>query len=1724
MSSSQRRSIVAAVTAAALGLSLLSAQPALAETGAPVGVAGLKTDAATNPVGIPVHAPRLAWQLSSGARGVTQSAYQIRVATDPAHLGDANVWDSGKVVSADSAGVAYGGPALAPTTAYAWQVRVWDAAGNVSNWSSPATFETALKAGDPWSGAKWIGRDTSIPASWTDYTVTFHASEISQALGVYLRAADGANSYMWQISQSAQALRPHVKTGGGYSVLGAVPFPTGFDFAARHEYSFTVKGTTIETRVDGALLDSRTSTAHTAPGVVGFRTSGGESGVVSDVTVTGADGTKLLGTTFPSGDRTFTGGTVSNGALTVAGDTDGYVAIGKEVPLLRTGFAIDKQVASARIYAAARGVYQLDLNGRKVGDEELAPGWTDYRTRIQYQTYDVTDQVKQGDNALGGELAGGWYAGRVAMFGDSVYGSDTSLIAQLRIRYTDGTEKVVSSDDRWMTTAGPTTSADLLDGEAYDARRATAVGDWATAGYDDSGWDHVVVRPSATDKLEPQTDPPVRVTQTLSAKALKSPADGTYVYDLGQNMVGHARVTLTGTAGRTARIRVAEVLNPDGSLYTDNFRSAKATDYYTFGADGTATWEPHFTFHGFRYVEITGVDTAPAASDITGVVIGTDNAKTGTLRTSSALVNQLQSNITWGQRGNFVSIPTDTPARDERMGWTGDIDVFANTANYNMDSKMFLEKWLQDLRDTQNSAGAYPGVAPIIPGRFDGGYGSAGWADAGIHVPYSVWKAYGDTQVIRDGYDSMKRYVDYLQASSSGNIRNVGGYNDWLNLDDDTPATVIDTAFMARSTREFAEMAQAIGRTDDATAYRARFNAIKTAYGNAFVAADGTVRGDSQTAYILTIINGLIPSGRQDAVTDRFVNTLKRRDYHLSTGFLGVDGLLPALTAVGRNDIAYRLLQNTDYPSWGYEIGKGATTVWERWNSIMPDGSFGPVGMNSFNHYAYGAVGEWMYRTMAGVSALEPGYRKVLIAPQPGTGVDWVDYSLDTPYGTVSSNWRRDAAGALELDAVVPANTTAEVRIPAATRWAVTEGGKPAASSSGVTFVRYEDGAAVFSVGSGSYSFRQNPVLGHLGDARDAANALKAKIAALADSGALTSKQVTQLGAKADQLVRQTGLAWDSAASATAGDDPIATAAKAATALSVTQGIAVYAAGESVRQAMSTATAAAIRSLTDNADAKLSAAISALVGAKASVTTPTDPTYPGDTATVKVSLQATGSGTLVKPAATLASADGWAVAPTGAGPRAAVEPGQSATTSFAVSVPQDAVPGTHALTGQVTAAVLGATITIPVTATLDIAAPVTVASAASSVASASPGDDVPVSAVLRNVTARTQTGSLRLSGPGAWAAASAPYSLAAGETKTVTGTLTVPYTTAAGATTLTAAVGDTDGQRATTSVGVVLTNSPALVVDHADMGLAASEASHGVTASEHSGTSVEAGLTRRYTNAQFPGGWFEVTVTVPKGQPFAVRMIDTFDGPQTKTYRVLANGTPVFDQNYARTAAGAGTATTQFLVDDPAVSADGTVRLRFQDLDGGYDPSIADIWILPVQKGLDSSPDLLKGAAVTARTTLQAAPGWSTANLVDGKRESIAGGAKGYTSNPPDRAATGVDQWVSFDLGKAATVDTVVLYPRTGTADDPAADKVDGAHFPRTFAIQASDDGTSWTTVRTVTGQPDPGPRPQAYSIPATTTRYLRVAVTELGRPTAEEENLGFFRLQLAEVEAYRLG
>ena len=765
-----------------------------------------------------------------------------------------------------------------------------------------------------------------------------------------------------------------------------------------------------------------------------------------------------------------------SGADWIAGDTGAPSSL----PLLRGQFTVSKKIRSARVYASALGLYELTLNGKKVGDQFLAPGWTDYTKRIQSQTYDITDLVRKGPNVIGANLGNGWHSGKVGLNWKNVYGTTPALITKIKITYTDDSDEWFTTNSQWRSAPGPRLSADLQDGEAYDARLEQP--GWNTPGFDASHWSPVTIVTADSAKLVPQPDEPVRATETLTARQRTQPAPGEYVYDLGQNMVGVARIHMTGKKDQTVRIRHAEELYRTGErrgrLYTDNFRTAKVTDTYTFARDGAVTYRPTFTQHGFRYVEITGLENPPAASDVQGVVLGSDLANTGDLRLSNPMLDQLVRNIRWGQRGNFLSIPTDTPARDERLGWTGDISVFAPTASRYQDTRAFLSKWMDDVRDSQRADGNIPAVVPQPRREFN--ETGVGWSDAFITVPYAVWRATGDTRIVRRNWDAMQRFYRFVHASATkdGNLLEEGRSSwfsgDWLNLEKVNRLEehrVIATAYFAENTRMMAEMAAALGDAQ-AAEWTALVPKIRAAFTAAYCRPDGSVHLGTQTVYALALGMDLITDPVLRELTARkFVEKLAADNYHLRTGFLGTPWLLPALTAIDRDDLAMRLLLNEDYPSWGFEIRMGATTLWERWNTIRANGEFGPVDMNSFNHYAYGAVGDWMFQHPGGLQILDPGYKRSRIAPLVGhNGITQARCTLRTPYGLLVSEWKQ-ANGTLTLAITIPANTSTEIVIPAATAESVREGNAPAASAPGVQAASFNNGKLTLRTGSGRYEF-----------------------------------------------------------------------------------------------------------------------------------------------------------------------------------------------------------------------------------------------------------------------------------------------------------------------------------------------------------------------------------------------------------------------------------------------------------------------------------------------------------------------------------------------------------------------------------------------------------------------------------------------------------------------------
>jgi alpha-L-rhamnosidase len=751
-------------------------------------------------------------------------------------------------------------------------------------------------------------------------------------------------------------------------------------------------------------------------------------------------------------------------------------------PMLRRVFQVKQAVTKARLYATARGLYELELNGRRVGEDYLTPGWTAYDFRYQYQTYDVTSQIKPGENCLGASLGDGWFRGNMSWKGGrNAYGNQPALLAQLVITYNDGSCEVFGTDDRWKAATGAILASDIYNGEIYDARLERP--GWSEAGYDDKDWNGVTLMQSPAARLVASYGPPVRrIEEIKPVQLIKTPA-GETVLDMGQNMVGWVRFRLEAPAGTTITLRHAEVLDKAGNLYTDNLRAAQQMIRYTAKGGGLEIYEPHFTFQGFRYVAISGWPGEPKLDAFTGVVVHSQIPATGTFDCSNPLINQLQHNIVWGQKGNFVDIPTDCPQRNERLGWTGDAQVFVRTACFNHDSAAFYTKWLRDLALDQQEDGVVP---PVIPNVFShrerkGETASAGWADAAVIVPWTIYLSYGDRRILEQQYDSMKAWVEYMRREAGSRYLWNTGYTfgDWLafaTTDPDYPGATTDkdliqTAYFAHSTQILQQTAVLLGKEDDGAVYADLVAKIRAAFLKEFVTPNGRIASNTQSAYSLALAFDLLPESMRQQAAERLVRDV-RKFKHLTTGFLGTPVLCKALSDYGYLDEAYLLLNRTEYPSWLYPITQGATTIWERWDGQKPDGTFQDKGMNSFNHYAYGAIGEWLYRVVAGIEIDQqlPGYKHILIHPHPGGSLSRAKASLHSMYGQVSSAWERKN-GTMVLQVEVPANTTATVWLPEAKRETATESGHSLQPEPGISDIRQTADAVVLSVGSGTYIF-----------------------------------------------------------------------------------------------------------------------------------------------------------------------------------------------------------------------------------------------------------------------------------------------------------------------------------------------------------------------------------------------------------------------------------------------------------------------------------------------------------------------------------------------------------------------------------------------------------------------------------------------------------------------------
>jgi alpha-L-rhamnosidase len=1041
----------------------------------------LRCESLVDPLGLQEPAPRLSWQDESGERNQVQTAYRIVVASSEESLkkdlGD--LWDTSQLKSDETLNLAYAGKPLKSYEVCFWKVKVWDQVGRESSWSKPARWSMGLLKPEDWK-AEWIGYDKprqGMPqqSPLTDAKWIWHAADKAGSVPKCQRL------FVARLVLPIRAALKHAEAFAtaddgmtfavnGHKVLNSEPKNDSWRDIQKADITQFIQPGGNDVRV--LVENAKEGPAGLLAKIVVTTEAGGTITLVTDDSWQSTDQAGNDWLKWPFDTKPWPNVQV---VAEYGADPWGKLNLVDELlpppSYLRKQFRLDKPVLRATLYGTALGLVELRLNGGRVGDDFFMPGWTDYTKRVYYRAYDVTEMLRNGDNALGAIMADGWFSGYVG-YGRKrdLYGKWPRLRAQLHVEYVDGSTTDVATGPDWRATIGPILEADFLKGETYDARKELA--GWDEAGVNDSYWDKVVV---GSDEVQPLVQvhpgPPVRAIQEFKAEQITQPKPGVYVLNLGQNFAGVARLKVRGYAGQKITLRFAERLNPDGTIYTTNLRSARATDTYICKGQGVEFWEPRFTFHGFQYIEVTGLKQKPAPEAVVGVAISSDTPVVGEFSSSDPMLNRLHRNIYWTQCANFIDIPTDCPQRDERLGWTGDAQVYVRTATLSTDVQAFFTKWLVDLdEDGQRADGQFPCVAPVKVANDDGG---PAWADAGVICPWTIYSVYADRRELERNYDAMTRFIEFCRKRSTSDLLPPEKYHcfgDWLNIKAETPKDIIYTAYFAYSTKLTAQAAEVLGKMDDAVKYNMLFEKIRAAFNKAYVDVDGRIKGNTQTCYVLALAFDLVQGERAKQAAEYLVDDIKSRDWHLSTGFIGTKDLMPVLSKIGRTDVAYRLLRNDTFPSWGFSIKQGATSIWERWDGWTPEKGFQDPGMNSFAHYSFGAVYAWMVDNIGGILRAAPAYKEILIAPHPDEKLTSASVSYRSAHGLIASEWRQ-ANGKFQLHVTIPANTSAFVALPTADASTITESGRSIEREVGVKLIRQEGQSALLSIGSGTYSF-----------------------------------------------------------------------------------------------------------------------------------------------------------------------------------------------------------------------------------------------------------------------------------------------------------------------------------------------------------------------------------------------------------------------------------------------------------------------------------------------------------------------------------------------------------------------------------------------------------------------------------------------------------------------------
>ncbi|NLX05480.1 MAG: family 78 glycoside hydrolase catalytic domain [Phycisphaerae bacterium] len=1070
----------------------------------------LRCEYLIDPVGIDAVTPRLSWVLQSEERGQRQTAWQVLVGSRPDVLSEdrGDLWDSGKVDSDRTSHVEYAGGPLVSRMRCFWKVRVWDKVGRPSRWSDVAQWSMGLLARGDWE-AQWIAYDDPAPPPPMDRHYGY-LSRLGKSAdeGKWVQIDLGEDHtidtvHLYPARPIAQAL--------GFPVYGWQPSSPGFLFPIR----FRIEAARNADFSDGELVVDRTLVDVPNPGLdaqihrfapiaarfvrltvtrMVDRVGGNFGFALAEMEVYAGSRNVAKDAAVTAFDSVETGGW-SKAYLVDGrrGDGEGIDELFEwPATMVRKEFAIRGPVKRAAVSVTGLGLYELRINGRKVGDHILAPEWTRYQNRIQYQTYNVTDLLHEGLNAVGAQMNGGWWTGPITV--ETVLKDPRfCLLMRLDIEVADGSTQTIVTDQSWQATNdGPIRRAGIYFGETYDGTKEML--GWDEPGFVAAGWSPVRVLPHADQSeragLVGQCNEPIRVVRELRPVQITEPMPGVYVFDLGQNMAGWCRLKADAPRGARITVRHAEVLNEDGTLCTANLRGAAQVNEYIWPG-GQRELEPHFTYHGFRYVEVTGLTAPPDEDTLLGRVFHSSARDSGEFSCSNELINRIMHCVQWVQRANMPSVPTDCPQRTERMGFTGDILAFSQTAIYNMDMAGFFTKWIPDLRDSQLEDGRFPNLAPHPADmewlRWTNVEFVPAWSDAGVVIPWRVYLNYGDRRILEEQYEAARRWVEFVRSRNPDHLwRNDrgGDYGDWLhgdmtNLEDyprgvsAMPLEAFATAFYADSARTLARMAGVLDRKDEAVGYTRLFEDIKVAFCRRYVDADGRIEGDTQGGYALALQLDLIDESLRPKATEHLVEAIRQYKDHLSTGFLTTHLAMLVLSRYGRHSEAYRLINLRTVPSWGYMVERGATTIWERWDGYVAERGFQSPNMNSFSHWAFGSVGEWVWRELAGINPDEscPGYQHFVIRPRPCGDLRWVKARYDSIRGPIVCEWRI-VDGRFELEVEVPANTTATVHVPATRPEAVTEGAGPAAKAEGVRFIGIDGSAAVFGVESGRYRFQ----------------------------------------------------------------------------------------------------------------------------------------------------------------------------------------------------------------------------------------------------------------------------------------------------------------------------------------------------------------------------------------------------------------------------------------------------------------------------------------------------------------------------------------------------------------------------------------------------------------------------------------------------------------------------